>query len=101
MVAPCREMEPRGRFEEQPLALGIGCGEIVKELPIELGSGADAAALRKARIACALPRASRGDACRDLAVPSAGGGSARSAGRTAGTSMSRSMRSKRGSEIFA
>ena len=59
-------MEAVGRLQQQALALGIGRGQLVEQLPVQFGIGADAAVLRQPRIARPLPRARRRDPRRHL-----------------------------------
>ena len=61
MISPRREMEALGGLQQQALALGIGRGQLVEQLLVQFGIGADAAVLRQPSIARRLARACRVD----------------------------------------
>jgi hypothetical protein len=96
MIATRRQPQPFGRAHQQRPALGIGGGNLVEQRAVDLGIGADAMILGQIGIARRLAPAAAATRLATAALPSVGGGSAKSAAETAGTSMCRSMRSSNG-----
>ena len=90
-----RQAEAVDRLGDELAAGLVERGDLLQQLAVGFGVGADAVTL----VAPGLDGAGLATRAATCALPSAGGGSVKSAALTAGTSMWRSMRSNSGPEM--